>query len=250
MKLKDLPETCDVSLEVRPPSILRHHIDRFWFCGRSAVSVSEILPDGCVDVVFRLSASSIETLLFGPVTRKISFPLRADSEYFGVRFRVGQASRFLSHRPAEMVNRYGSIGMFPILNGEQFINLRTFQDRCSLLEDTLLSSLAREDVRPDVIDWAVRTIECRKGMVEVGRLARECDLSLRQFERRFGERVGLAPKTFCRVVRFQHALSALRGGLSGNLANLAAEFGFANQSHFIRDFKSLCNYLPSDFVGS
>jgi len=75
MKLKDLPETCDVSLEVRPPSILRHHIDRFWFCGRSAVSVSEILPDGCVDVVFRLSASSIETLLFGPVTRKISFPL-------------------------------------------------------------------------------------------------------------------------------------------------------------------------------
>lgn len=249
-ELKDIPETGHVSLEFRPPSILRLHIDRFWFCGRSPASVSEILPDGCVDVVFRLSASSIETLLFGPVTTNISFPLSADSEYFGVRFRAGQATRFLRDRPAEMVNRYGSIGMFPSLNGEQFINLPTFQDRCSLLEDTLISSLAREDVRPDVIDWAVRTIERRKGRVEVCRLASACDLSLRQFERRFGERVGIAPKTFCRVVRFQHALTALRGGLSGNLANLAAELGFADQSHFIRDFKGLCNYLPSDFVSS
>ncbi len=249
-EMKDIPKTGDLSLEFRPLSILRFHIDRFWFCGRSAVSVSEILPDGCVDVVFRLSTSSIETLLFGPVTRNISFPLRADSEYFGVRFRAGQAARFLSDRPAEMVNRYGSIGILPCLNGEQFINLPTFQDRCSLLEATLFSLLAREDVRTDVIEWAVRTIECRKGMVEVCRLAAACDLSLRQFERRFSERVGITPKTFCRVVRFQHALSALRGGLSGNLASLAAELGFADQSHFIRDFKSLCDYLPSHFISS
>lgn len=249
-ELKDIPETDDVSLEFRPLSILRHYIDRFWFCGRSALSVTEILPDGCVDVVFRLSASNIEPLLFGPVTRNISFPLRADSEYFGVRFRAGQATRFLSDRPAEMVNRYRSIGMIPSLNGEQFIDLPTFQDRCSLLEDILITSLTRADVRLDAIDWVVRTIECRKGRVEVRRLATACDLSLRQFERRFGERVGIAPKTFCRVVRFQHALAALRRGPSGNLANLAAEFGFADQSHFIRDFKSLCNYLPSDFVSS
>ncbi len=250
-ELKDIAETRDVSLEFIPPSILGNYIDRFWFCGHSAVSVSEILPDGCIDVVFRLSATSIETLLFGPATGSISFPLRADSEHFGVRFRAGQATRFLrSAKPAEMANRYGGIAMFPGLNGEQFVNSPTFQERCSLLEGALISLLARGDVRPDVIDRAVRTIERRKGLVEVCRLARACDLSLRQFERRFGERVGIAPKTFCRIVRFQHAVSALRFGRSENLANLAAEFGFADQSHFNRDFKSLCNYLPSDFASS
>jgi AraC-like DNA-binding protein len=75
-------------------------------------------------------------------------------------------------------------------------------------------------------------------------LAAHCGLSLRQFERRFKRRMGLAPKVFARLLRFEAARDAL---LQGQEAD-AIRFGYQDQAHLIREFSFWSGMTPGAFV--
>lgn len=77
----------------------------------------------------------------------------------------------------------------------------------------------------------------------VGSLADIACLSKRQYERIFSETVGMNPKEYARVVRFQKALWLMQNG-EQNYAGIAADCGFSDQSHFIRDFKAMSGHTP------
>ena len=94
---------------------------------------------------------------------------------------------------------------------------------------------------------AVALALSKRGLVKVAALAAELDLTARQIERIFQERVGLSPKLFLRIVRFQEVLGSLRGGAPPNglpWAEIAARHGFYDQAHFIRDFKAFVGESP------
>jgi len=62
--------------------------------------------------------------------------------------------------------------------------------------------------------------------------------------------IGVSPKTFIRLTRFDRARAALfgrRGGTSRSLAEIASACGYADQSHLIKDFRALSSKLPSEF---
>lgn len=75
-------------------------------------------------------------------------------------------------------------------------------------------------------------------------------LSRKQFEREFKTFVGMGPKEYTHIVRLQKALSFLqhqkRTGI--NHAQIALASGYADQSHYIREFKSTVDILPSHFL--
>lgn len=76
-------------------------------------------------------------------------------------------------------------------------------------------------------------------------LAARVGLSVRQLERVFGEHVGLTPKVYLRILRFQQVLAALReGGRSTSWAELAISHGYYDQSHFIGDFTRFVGVAP------
>ena len=77
----------------------------------------------------------------------------------------------------------------------------------------------------------------------VSSLADIACLSKRQYERIFSETVGMNPKEYSRVVRFQKALWLMQNG-EKNYAGIAYACGFSDQSHFIRDFKAMSGYTP------
>jgi AraC-like DNA-binding protein len=92
---------------------------------------------------------------------------------------------------------------------------------------------------------AVAIATGRKGLVQVADLAGALGLSARQVERLFDERVGLSPKFFLRVVRFQEVLRGIRQETNATTwAARAAEHGFYDQAHFIRDFKMFVGESP------
>ena len=73
-------------------------------------------------------------------------------------------------------------------------------------------------------------------------------MSPRQLERLFSERVGISPKLFLRIVRFQEVVRATRSGRRDlGWAALAAEHGFYDQAHFINDFKAFVGRTPADW---
>ncbi|HMI01134.1 MAG TPA: helix-turn-helix domain-containing protein [Pedobacter sp.] len=76
-------------------------------------------------------------------------------------------------------------------------------------------------------------------------LAENSFLSVRQFERRFKEFTGFRPKLFFRIRRFNSLLNKSFEGKS--LAQIAYEYGYYDQSHFIHDFKNFSGYNPGDY---
>ena len=79
--------------------------------------------------------------------------------------------------------------------------------------------------------------------VSVGTLADYACLSRKQYERVFREQVGMNPKEYARIVRFQKALWMMQCG-SCDYVGIAIRCGYADQSHFIRDFKAMSGHTP------
>jgi transcriptional regulator GlxA family with amidase domain len=72
-------------------------------------------------------------------------------------------------------------------------------------------------------------------------------MSRRQLGRLFRERVGITPKSFGRLGRFQRALRALDGSRHQSLAGVAARAGYFDQAHLCRDFRSFGDTTPAGY---
>jgi AraC-like DNA-binding protein len=73
-------------------------------------------------------------------------------------------------------------------------------------------------------------------------------LSIRQLQRQFDETTGVSPKTLARTIRFEAIRERLMFDPNANLTELAYEFGYTDQAHFIKDFRAFTDKTPSEFV--
>ena len=79
-------------------------------------------------------------------------------------------------------------------------------------------------------------------------MRRATGASERTLERLFAERVGLSPKAFGRVARFRRAIERLQHPPGGPYARIALQVGYADQAHFIREFKAFAGVTPAAFA--
>jgi len=110
--------------------------------------------------------------------------------------------------------------------------------------DRVLSRVVREHEVAPQIAYALKRIG--NPGVSVAKLADEVGWSGRHLTDRFRAEVGLRPKEAARVARFDRARRALRP--SARLADVAAAHGFADQSHFVREFHSFAGCAPSRWI--
>lgn len=87
-----------------------------------------------------------------------------------------------------------------------------------------------------------------RGEVRLPELARTACLSGKQFQRVFSEYVGMKPKEFLRVVRFQYALSVLQRSPRMSFSQLAYQCGYYDQSHLINEFRCFSGHTPGEYV--
>ncbi|QBD81114.1 AraC family transcriptional regulator [Ktedonosporobacter rubrisoli] len=87
-----------------------------------------------------------------------------------------------------------------------------------------------------------------QGQIRMSVLAAECGLSLRQFERRFKQRIGVSPKVFARLLRFEALLCVLIHEPAYSLAEIASRLGYQDQAHVIHEFKTWAGCTPTIFL--
>lgn len=108
-----------------------------------------------------------------------------------------------------------------------------------------LVELVSNDVCADrdaAVDAAIARLRMTGGQASIERLAHDAAMSRRQFERRFREHVGLPPRLFGRIVKFQRAFQAL--GLESG-ATIAARCGYADQAHLVREIRRFAGQTPT-----
>lgn len=81
-------------------------------------------------------------------------------------------------------------------------------------------------------------------------LASQNALSASQFERRFKFLTGVTPKTMARLIRFESIRNMLIINPLRRATDLAQDFGYTDQAHFIHDFKAFATLTPSEFVSN
>ena len=92
--------------------------------------------------------------------------------------------------------------------------------------------------RPPQIQFALRCFAHNPSIAGVAQTARQIGWSERRFSQVFREEVGLAPKVWCRIQRFQQAVRQLHAGTAIHWAELALDCGYYDQSHFANDFRA------------
>src|SRR6478609_4138957 len=256
--------------EFAPPPDLAASVACVW------TSVSRggvILPDGCVDPVWRGDG----LIVAGPATGAIESPVPLGTTVFGVRFRLGVAGAALGVPAVEFADL--SVDAEAVLG-------RGAGDRVAGGGMPALLELVRARLRPvDPLDRAAALAMARPE-TRVAELGAALGVSERQLRRRFLDAVGYGPKTLARVLRFQRFLElaaagrdertgappgdrlaaaarrddgagaaardvpARRAGGAADLARLALDAGYSDQAHLTREARRLSGRTPAELVAS
>lgn len=107
---------------------------------------------------------------------------------------------------------------------------------------------AKKNNFDNAIYSAIKRVLTAKGKCSLTETAKEVHLTKRTFERRFQSETGLTPKQFAKIIQFQNSLTQLSVKDFTSLTDVVYENGFADQSHFIRVFKSFTGKTPKQFI--
>jgi AraC-like DNA-binding protein len=235
-----------------PAAGLDGHVDWYWqvrwdLRGRPPY-VSETLPHPCVHVVLEPEGLNVH----GIVTRRFRRTLSGAGFALGTRFRPGAFVAVLGRPVAELTDR--DVPLAAVLGADATALERALRDdeddgaRRERLDAFWLARL------PAVADPAVALIaglldeEVRDPSPSVERMAARVGLSVRSLQRLFHRAVGASPKAVLMRHRLHAATERIAAGETGDWARLAAELGYADQAHFINDFRAVVGVTPGEYA--
>lgn len=112
-----------------------------------------------------------------------------------------------------------------------------------------VKTLADKTITADMkkVSEALHAIIESKGLITISSLCETMELNERTLQRYFVKYVGISPKKFAKIIQFQSSLNQLSDRIHANLTEIVYESGYADQSHFIRNFKTFTGKNPSAF---
>jgi AraC-like DNA-binding protein len=120
-----------------------------------------------------------------------------------------------------------------------------------LFEEYFTHQLNNHPLRDDFSKIYHRLTEAGGYHLRVDELAESLGYSTRYLHAQFRQHFGMSPKQFIKMVKFNHALKYMYDSEGErSLASIAYEVGYHDQSHFIRDFKSICGKTPKELMGN
>lgn len=256
-----------LSCSYRPLPPLSDFIENFWlYEGYESTHVKErILPSGTFELVFNLRNNQLRiyraassdccerfagAVVSGPYDRFFLTDKREEAAVMGVHFKPGGALPFLGVAADELAHMH--INLDTVWGGatelhERLCTTTSPAHRFRLLEKSLLSNLSRPLKHHPAVSLALSGF-CRDNTRAVVReLARSAGLSDHRFIDVFSFEVGLKPKLFNRVQRFQRVLASVHRISRPDWAQLALNVGYFDQSHLIRDFIEFSGFSPGDY---
>lgn len=252
-----------------PTPRLDPFIERFWLCSDAPPHRRErILPSGTIELVINLRDDEIRiddpaqpggcrrysgAVLSGTYSAPFVIDPVQHASILGVHFRPGGAFPFLGLPAGELADAH--VDLETVWGARIAAELRERlcaaarpSERFSLIEETLLSRLRDPPARHGAVREALHLFEQGGTDVRVREVARHVGLSQKRFIQVFAAEVGLKPKLYSRIRRFQRARALVPKSASPDWARTAVDCGYFDQSHLIRDFLAFASLSPSDYL--
>jgi AraC-like DNA-binding protein len=100
--------------------------------------------------------------------------------------------------------------------------------------------------KTDNIEYACSIMQQTNGTMLLRKLGKETGMSESTMERRFKEKIGIGPKMFNRIIRFNKALQTIQSGNYEKWNDVVYNHQYFDQAHFIKEFKTFYGYTPSE----
>lgn len=248
---------------------LNQFVDYFFFYeGHTpAHSVERFLPDGNVELIIDLHDSpkyiyDNETLkeiqachhvwASGVRTEPISIDSGREAAMIVVYFKKGLAYPFF---PVPMNEMSNCVVDADLLWGNWFSSVRERilettdpTRRFEILEEALLSEFAAQLRHDPCVAYAVKQIILQPDQISFSRMSREIGYSQKHFIALFKSRVGITPKAYLKIARFQKAILEIEQQRTVNWTTISSDCGFYDQSHFINDFRLFSGFTPEQYL--
>ena len=253
----------------RPHPTLAPFVESIWFASRAALAHNRerSLPTGRVDIVIPLLQDSLVRfdsvsashavhyrggIVSGAHDRFVVRGMAGASAVIGVHFRPGGAAPFFAGALSALHNRTELLdalwGPAAAALRERLQHAPTLAQRFRLVEDALLAHGPTAYPLDGRVLQAVQMLGRDPSVARVDSVQRASGYSPQQFIRRFDSLVGITPKRFARVLRFNALLRRVVRVGPRDWAALAAEGGYYDQSHLIHEFRLLAGITPARYV--
>ncbi len=252
--------------EIQPPPPLADLIRYYWVLedhpGNSEVLTFRVLADGYPGFIFtygneicwQLKSSSSPVprcSIFGVLQQYQDLSVRGAYGILGISFfpysfhtLLNISAEHLCNRTVDVEDLYGTAGKQLT---EKLLNAADNAERIACINGFISRIQRGTSVASVAIRQSIQGILAQKGAVPVSRLAQQLDISRRHYERTFKAAIGMSPKQFSRIIRFQHVLRHPNELKEISFADLALTCGYSDQSHFIREFKTFAGLTPRYF---
>jgi AraC-like DNA-binding protein len=252
-----------------PSAPLRRHVEYLWYHEGfvSDYQMERLLPDGGVELIVDLRESPKcwrevdgqrrahivrRSWISGQHSRPIEIEAAKNSCMIGARFRPGGAYAILSHPVSELNDQVVEL---ELLFGSSVHELRerllaapSVDGRFAVLDAALVRRACdRLDLDP-ALARALELLAADPGELSIRSLASRIGISQGSLVRLFEERVGLKPKLLARVMRFQNVVRLLESNPPSPWIHLAADNGYFDQPHLIRDFQAFARMRPTEYL--
>lgn len=242
----------------RPPSpALAVYVQRFWWIRSDATTVHDtqlLHPDGGSGVIFNFAdpvkfdgvSRPHAAIVAGPQVISSRLQLAGQVNLMGVRFRPGMGAVFLGvgldEVPGFQSEDWPSLQLTRLIDALAGLDASSQQ---ALVERALMARLSDAEARRSPVQRLLAQITVNQGRARLTDLMQAVPLGQRQLERLFRHQVGLTPKQFSRIQRVALVRGQLRAGES--LLDTALLCGYADQAHFINDFKAVVGMTPGQY---
>lgn len=265
--LSSIFKSKDMSYNIsEPPEHLRLFVQYFWqaefqmdnkksfthISTASSCSGLQFYFDGGFSEIRNSSFENFEStaVFHGQTDVAQDFVTKGSAGIFGAKF-YPYAIPALFEMPAnELTNQMLTLNLLLGRKGielaESIFLTNNFKERVDIMIRFLTNQIRLTKPLDERILNAVHFINAQNGNTNTESLTKTVFLSERQLQRKFKEMVGLSPKSYSKIVRFEYAKNCFETN-SQPLTDIAISSGYYDQAHFNQDFKTLSGYNPKEY---
>ncbi len=235
-----------------PSQDLSFFVEHYWIVSWDLTGqepyVQETLPYPSVHLVFEHDNSRV----YGVGKRKFSRLLENKGQVFGIKFRPGAFYPFVKTPIARFTDKSVSFSdVFGIDDKALEENIFSREDSAEMMEvaeNFLRQRFPECDENVAEINWIVDYIIAHPVITKVDDVVNSFNLNKRTLQRLFSQYVGVSPKWVIQRYRIHEVAERLASDKSADLTSLALELGYFDQAHFIKDFKAIVGWTPSEYA--
>lgn len=245
-----------------PTTMLRPFIEYYWvFESDKPVMQQTLLPSGRMEIAINISSGTLATgignqvvpmpdvELLGQLTRPALISVSGKIKLLIVRFRPHAASFFLPQPLFEFTNK--SLDISALLPGihqlHHSINEQPDLHRMvRVLDGYFADKIGRVKIGMDKFSLLKNICMEETEAANLAQIAEKYGYSLRYLQKLFLSLIGISPKTYFTIKRFNRCLNLISAS-DQSFTSVAYELGYADQSHFIREFRKYSGGTPRHF---